>query len=77
MLLAEAIRHAGGNREAIRDWLARVGRDVPAFRGLSGAIAFQNGRDRAPTYFLEQICGARTDSGIGDRGSRSGGLTAR
>ncbi|MEO8622704.1 MAG: branched-chain amino acid ABC transporter substrate-binding protein [bacterium] len=52
MLLAEAIRAAGPKREAIRDWVARIGRDLPAFPGLSGPIAFEADGDRAPQYFL-------------------------
>jgi branched-chain amino acid transport system substrate-binding protein len=77
MLLAEAIRHAGGHRVAIRDWLARVGRDVPSYRGLSGPIAFPSGGDRAPTYFLEEIGGVRTDSEHTAAGSRSRGISDR
>jgi branched-chain amino acid transport system substrate-binding protein len=77
MLLAEAIRRAGGDRTAIRDWLARVGRDVPSFRGLSGPIAFPNGGDRAPTYFLEEIGGVRTDSEKGASGNGASGSSSR
>jgi branched-chain amino acid transport system substrate-binding protein len=78
MLLAEAIRHAGGDRVAIRDWLARVGRDMPPYRGLSGPIAFPNGGDRPPTYFLEEIGGVRTtDSEHGAAGSSSRDVTDR
>lgn len=60
-LLAEAIRHAGPHRDAIRDWLAKVGRGAPAFAGLSGPIAFAAGGDRAPQYFLRRI-GGRTST---------------
>ncbi|MEP6729311.1 MAG: ABC transporter substrate-binding protein [bacterium] len=58
MLLAEAIRHAGPNREAIRDWLSHVGRDAPAFEGMSGTIAFPSGGDRRPQYFINTLGGA-------------------
>jgi branched-chain amino acid transport system substrate-binding protein len=56
-LLAEAIRQAGPSREALREWLAKVGRGAPAFRGLSGPIAFASRGDRAPAYFLKRIDG--------------------
>ncbi|MDB4882608.1 MAG: putative amino acid transporter substrate binding protein [Gemmatimonadetes bacterium] len=54
-LLAEAVRHAGPRREAIRDWLARVGNESPPFVGLSGPVAFPSGGDRAPAYFMEVV----------------------
>jgi branched-chain amino acid transport system substrate-binding protein len=61
-LLAEAVRHAGPRREAIRDWLSRVGHELPPVQGLSGPIAFAQGGDRKPQYFLEQLGKARLDS---------------
>ena len=54
-LLAEAMRHAGPNRAAIREWLSRVGKTAPPFNGVSGAIAFRNGGDQQPAYFVEHI----------------------
>jgi ABC-type branched-subunit amino acid transport system substrate-binding protein len=62
MLLAEAMRNVGAHREAIRDWLARVGHDLPPVQGLSGPIAFASGGDRRPQYFIEEIGKARLDS---------------
>jgi branched-chain amino acid transport system substrate-binding protein len=53
MLLAEALRHTGAKREAIREWLARVGRGSPPFEGLTGPIGFPSGGDRAPSYFMD------------------------
>jgi branched-chain amino acid transport system substrate-binding protein len=52
-LLAEAMRHVGPNREAIRDWLSKVGHGSPPFEGLTGPIAFPTGGDRAPGYFMD------------------------
>ena len=54
-LFAEALRQAGANREAIRAWLSHVGRDAPAFDGVSGPIAFPSGGSRAPQYFLRRV----------------------
>src|SRR6266436_359633 len=39
-LLASVLMDAGPNRRAIRDRLARVGTDLPAFEGVTGRIAF-------------------------------------
>ena len=55
LLLAEAIRAAGPNREAIREWLTRVGSSVPPVQGLSGSIAFSGEGDRIPQYFLATV----------------------
>lgn len=44
MLLADAVRATGGGREAIRDWLASLGRDRPAWRGVTGAVTFTGER---------------------------------
>jgi len=41
-LLARAIQEAGPDRKAIRDYLAGVGHDHPAFDGVTGAIAFDS-----------------------------------
>ncbi len=44
MLVAEALRAAGPNREAVRAHLEQVGNELPPFDGVTGAIAFdQNG----------------------------------
>ena len=39
-LLASVLTESGTNRRAIRDRLARVGGDLPAFEGVTGTIAF-------------------------------------
>jgi branched-chain amino acid transport system substrate-binding protein len=45
-LLADAIKNAGASREAIRDYLAQVGRSRPAFNGTAtGKIAFDENGD--------------------------------
>jgi branched-chain amino acid transport system substrate-binding protein len=44
-LLARAIANAGADRRAIRDYLARVGRDKPPFEGVTGTIAFDGDGD--------------------------------
>ena len=44
-LLAEAIRDAGTSRRAIRDALARVGHDRPAYDGVTGRISFDDRGD--------------------------------
>src|SRR5256885_9942703 len=39
-LLATVLRDAGPQRRAVRDRVARVGRDLPPFEGVTGRIAF-------------------------------------
>ena len=39
-LLTEALQHAGLDRRALRDRIARIGADLPAFDGVTGAIGF-------------------------------------
>jgi branched-chain amino acid transport system substrate-binding protein len=39
-LLASVLRESGADRRAIRDRLARIGGDLPAFQGVTGTIAF-------------------------------------
>jgi branched-chain amino acid transport system substrate-binding protein len=67
LVLSEAVRNAGTSREAIRNWLERVGTDVPPVQGLSGPIAFLPNGDRKAAYFLEEIGKARRDSTRGAR----------
>ena len=55
LLLAQAMRERGAEREAIRVWVASIGRFRPPFPGLSGPIAFPTGGDRAPLYVLYEI----------------------
>jgi len=44
-LLASVLAESGTDRRAIRDRLARVGGDLPAFEGVTGAIAFDTRSD--------------------------------
>lgn len=44
-LLARVLEAGGTDRTAIRDHLARVGRDRPAYEGVTGAIAFDERGD--------------------------------
>ncbi len=46
-LLAQVFTAVGSDRRAVRDRLARVGRDLPAYDGVTGAIAF-DGRGDVP-----------------------------
>lgn len=46
-LLVQAIREVGPDRAAIRGYLDQVGRDQPAFQGVSGTIAFDQHGDVA------------------------------
>ncbi|MGH7607580.1 MAG: ABC transporter substrate-binding protein, partial [Gemmatimonadales bacterium] len=46
-LLARLLEDAGVDRVALRDRLARVGRDLPAYEGVTGTIAF-DGRGDVP-----------------------------
>lgn len=66
LLLAAAIEQGGAKREAIRDWLAEVGRARPPFAGASGPISFDENGDREPSYHLVEV-GA---SAPGDPASR-------
>lgn len=44
MLLAHAVREVGPRREAIRDYLRSLGRERPAYQGITGPISFHAGR---------------------------------
>ncbi len=44
-LLANVLKDAGPDRRAVRDRLARVGRDLPPFEGVTGRIAFDDRGD--------------------------------
>ena len=57
LLLGTAIREAGPDRGAIRGWLDQLGRSHPAFRGMTGPIAFSPDGDRASTYQLVTLGG--------------------
>lgn len=52
LLVAQAMRDVGPDREAIRDWLARLGRGHTAFPGITGPIAFPRQNDGVPRYVL-------------------------
>ena len=43
MVLAQAIKEAGPDRAAIRDWLWSLGDSRPAYRGVTGEISFRAG----------------------------------
>lgn len=49
-LVETAIRDVGGNRDAIRRYLAELGVSRPAYQGITGAIAF--GSAPRPLYML-------------------------
>lgn len=44
-LIAQAVREAGDEREAVRDWIAGVGRTRPALTGVTGEIRFDEHGD--------------------------------
>jgi branched-chain amino acid transport system substrate-binding protein len=44
-LLAQAMETVGPDRGRIRDYLARVGRDIEPFEGVTGPIAFDENGD--------------------------------
>jgi branched-chain amino acid transport system substrate-binding protein len=45
MLIGLAAQATGGDRHAIREWIAGVGRKHPAYSGVTGSIAFDDNRD--------------------------------
>jgi len=45
MLLAQAIEQVGTNRKAVRDYVASIGKDTPAFEGVTGTIRFDENGD--------------------------------
>lgn len=55
MVLAQAIHEAGPDREAVRTWLTRLGREHPAYQGITGAVSFDANGDRAGHYVIETI----------------------
>ncbi len=55
MLLAEAIRSAGPDRERIRDYVAGLGTARPAFAGITGPISFDRNRNPPPSYHLKEV----------------------
>ncbi|MEO7455988.1 MAG: ABC transporter substrate-binding protein [Gemmatimonadaceae bacterium] len=55
MLLAQAIREGGADRDAIRTWMSKLGSDHAAANGITGPIAFSASGDRAPLYVLDTV----------------------
>ena len=59
-LLARAVAAAGPDRRAVRDYLARVGTDLPAYDGVTGSIAFDaNGDVPAKPVIIGVVQGGR------------------
>lgn len=55
MLAVQAIREAGPDRDAIRQWLERLGKGHPPYQGITGAITFQKeARPRLRIVRLQQ-----------------------
>jgi branched-chain amino acid transport system substrate-binding protein len=52
MLIGRAAQAVGGNRRKIRDWVAAVGRGVPAHPGVTGVIRFDENGDAANKVVL-------------------------
>ena len=55
MLAAEAIKHAGKNREKIRDYLASLNSPQKAFHGVTGATYFDKYGDCQKPAFIKVI----------------------
>ena len=59
-LLATVLASAGTDRRAIRDRLARIGNDVPAYEGVTGSIAFDaHGDVPAKSVVIGTVRGGR------------------
>ncbi len=59
-LIAEAVRASGSSRARVRDALAAVGSDRPAFEGVTGRIAFDDQGDvRDKTVLVGVVRGGR------------------
>lgn len=63
LLVAQALRDVGPDRDAVRDWLAQLGRGRSAFPGITGPLAFPRQGDREPRYVLV-TAGARRPSTV-------------
>lgn len=62
MLAARAVREAGFERAAVRDYLEGVGSSQPPYLGVTGRIAFDaNGDPRDKTYAVGRISGDRIE----------------
>lgn len=53
MLAATAVREVGPDRARVRHYLEALGREVPAPRGVTGALTFR--RDRRPALVMVQL----------------------
>jgi branched-chain amino acid transport system substrate-binding protein len=59
MLIGRAAQAKGADRAAIRDWLAAVGQNQPAYAGASGDIRFDNDRNPVDKLSLVTTVAAR------------------
>jgi branched-chain amino acid transport system substrate-binding protein len=65
-LLTRAIEAVGPDRSAVRDYLARVGRDLEPFEGVTGTIAFdQNGDVPEKDVVIGVVSGRRLITAAG------------
>lgn len=55
LLLAQAIREAGPDREAVRAWLASLGRARPPHQGVTGPISFSPSGDGGGRYTIVTV----------------------
>ena len=62
LLLARAIRDAGPDPTAVREYLAGLGASRPAYAGITGPISFGPGRQR-PLYMLRLAGGVAIPAG--------------
>src|SRR5262249_26090044 len=51
MLVGRAVAEEGANREAVRVYLRHLGRDVPAYEGVTGKIRFDDAGDAMDARF--------------------------
>ena len=68
MLIGRAVLAAGANRAKVRDWLEEVGGKQPAFRGATGAIAFNDRHDVVNKPVVIERIGAPGGGGAGGAG---------
>ncbi len=66
-LLAQAIGTAGPGRRAVRDYVASVGRGLPAFEGVTGTIAFDDaGNAPSKGVLIAVVRGGRLVAEVGE-----------
>jgi len=51
MLVGRAVAEEGANREAVRVYLRHLGRDIPAYEGVTGKIRFDDNGDAMDARF--------------------------